>query len=228
MKTLLEYVAEVADESNPVNTILSVAELIRSQSESENKVAKLHMQAFLTMLRNAGLSIDYEGLLAYFEAEPNLKNKIQQFNDREIVFVAQGDEVDSETLGQPQADIPPEEKVEKMAKRAMKAREGIELDEEEQLDLDLGLLDRRKSFRHPDLAKIVDDMKNLHMAYAIEMNARDIAKQMYGRRIWNNLSNKLKEKYRLDALYEIYNTGTLGRYGRQEMPTGWLPEGCKE
>ena len=128
MKTLLEYVAEVADESNPVNTILSVAELIRSQSESENKVAKLHMQAFLTMLRNAGLSIDYEGLLAYFEAEPNLKNKIQQFNDREIVFVAQGDEVDSETLGQPQGDIPPEEKVEKMAKRAMKAREGIEAD----------------------------------------------------------------------------------------------------
>ena len=77
------------------------------------------------LINNAGLNIDFEGLTAYYEAEPNLKNKIQQFNDREIVFVAQGDEVDSETLGQPQGDIPPEEKVERMAKRAMKAREGI-------------------------------------------------------------------------------------------------------
>ena len=128
MKTLLEYVAEVADESNPVNTILSVAELIRSQAESNNKVAKLHMQAFLTMLKNAGLSIDYDGLMAYFEAEPNLKNKIQQFNKHEIIFVSQGDEEDSETLGQPQGNIPPEEKVEKMAKRAMKAREDVDHD----------------------------------------------------------------------------------------------------
>jgi len=125
MKAYLEYIAEIATENDPVNTILSVAELVRSQAEHSDKVAKLNMVSFLTMLRNAGLNIDFEGLTAYYEAEPNLKNKIQQFNDREIVFVAQGDEVDSETLGQPQGDIPPEEKVERMAKRAMKAREGI-------------------------------------------------------------------------------------------------------
>ena len=125
MKAYLEYIAEIATENDPVNTILSVAELVRSQAEHSGKVAKLNMVSFLTMLRNAGLNIDFEGLTAYYEAEPNLKNKIQQFNDREIVFVAQGDEVDSETLGQPQGNIPPEEKVERMAKRAMKAREGI-------------------------------------------------------------------------------------------------------
>jgi hypothetical protein len=128
MKAYLEYIAEIAPETDPVNIILSVAELVRSQAEHSGKIAKLNMVSFLTMLRNAGLNIDFEGLTAYYEAEPNLKNKIQQFNDREIVFVAQGDEVDSETLGQPQGDIPPEEKVEKMAKRAMKARESVHED----------------------------------------------------------------------------------------------------
>jgi len=126
MKAYLEYITEVTTEIDPVNTILSVAELVRSQAEHSGKVAKLNMLSFLTMLRNAGLNIDFEGLKSYYEDEPNLKNKIQQFNDREIVFVAQGNEVDSETLGQPQGNIPPEEKVEKMAKRAMKAREGID------------------------------------------------------------------------------------------------------
>ena len=58
MKAYLEYIAEIATENNPVNTILSVAELVRSQAEHSGKVAKLNMVSFLTMLRNAGLNID--------------------------------------------------------------------------------------------------------------------------------------------------------------------------
>ena len=58
MKAYLEYMAEIATENDPVNTILSVAELVRSQAEHSGKVAKLNMVSFLTMLRNAGLNID--------------------------------------------------------------------------------------------------------------------------------------------------------------------------
>ena len=58
MKAYLEYIAEIATETDPVNTILSVAELVRSQAEHSGKVAKLNMVSFLTMLRNAGLNID--------------------------------------------------------------------------------------------------------------------------------------------------------------------------
>ena len=122
-----EYLKE-ADE-NPANIILSVSELVRKDADSEDEVAKTSIPYFLMLLKNAGLPISYAGLKSYYNAHPELKNVIQTFNDSEIVFVGQGDEKDGESLGEPQGEVPPEEVVDKMAKRAMKAREQVELDE---------------------------------------------------------------------------------------------------
>jgi len=122
-----EYLKE-ADE-NPANIILSVSELVRKDADSEDEVAKTSIPYFLMLLKNAGLPISYAGLKSYYNAHPELKNVIQTFNDSEIVFVGQGDEKDGESLGEPQGEVPPEEVVDKMAKRAMKAREQVDLDE---------------------------------------------------------------------------------------------------
>lgn len=129
-----EYLKE-ADE-NPANIILSVSELVRKDADSEDEVAKTSIPYFLMLLKNAGLPISYAGLKSYYNAHPELKNVIQTFNDSEIVFVGQGDEKDGESLGEPQGEVPPEEVVDKMAKRAMKAREQVELDEDEYAALD--------------------------------------------------------------------------------------------
>ena len=119
-----EYLKE-ADE-NPANIILSVSELVRKDADSEDEVAKTSIPYFLMLLKNAGLPISYAGLKSYYNAHPELKNVIQTFNDSEIIFVGQGDEKDGESLGEPQGEVPPDEVVDKMAKRAMKARESIE------------------------------------------------------------------------------------------------------
>lgn len=128
-KLFTEYLRE-ADE-NPANIVMSVAELVRKDADSEDEVAKTSIPHFLMMLKNAGLPISYAGLKAYYNAHPELSNVIQTFNDKEIIFVGQGDEEDSESLGKPQGDIPPAEVVDKMAKRAMKARASEDLDEAE-------------------------------------------------------------------------------------------------
>ena len=122
-KLFKEYLKE--EDENPANIIMSVAELVRKDADSEDEVAKTSIPYFLMLLKNAGLPISYAGLKSYYNAHPELKNVIQTFNDSEIIFVGQGDEKDGESLGEPQGEVPPEEVVDKMAKRAMKAREDI-------------------------------------------------------------------------------------------------------
>jgi hypothetical protein len=124
-KSLLEYIDVVAEESSPTNTILAVAELMRKEADASRETAKTSIFVFLDKLQNAGLAINYPGLKAYFDADPRLSNVIQQFNDREIEFVGQGDEDEAPDTGAPVGDIPPEEKVSKMANAALAKRESI-------------------------------------------------------------------------------------------------------
>ena len=124
-KSLLEYIDVVAEESSPTNTILAVAELMRKEADASRETAKTSIFVFLDKLQNAGLPIDYTGLKSYFDADPRLSNVIQQFNDREIEFVGQGDEDEAPDTGAPVGDIPPEEKVSKMANAALAKRESI-------------------------------------------------------------------------------------------------------
>jgi len=133
-KSLLEYIDVVAEETSPTSIILAVAELMRKEAELTNQTAKTSIFVFLDKLQNAGLPIDYTGLKAYYDADPRLSNVIQQFNDREIEFVGQGDEDEAPDTGAPVGDIPPEEKVSKMAKDALAKRESIGEDEYAALD----------------------------------------------------------------------------------------------
>ena len=133
-KSLLEYIDIVAEETSPTSIILAVAELMRKEADASRETAKTSIFVFLDKLQNAGLPIDYTGLKSYFDADPRLSNVIQQFNDREIEFVGQGDEDEAPDTGAPVGDIPPEEKVSKMAKAALAKRESIGEDEYAALD----------------------------------------------------------------------------------------------
>ena len=128
-KSLLEYIDVVAEETSPTNIILAVAELMRKEADTSGKPAEKRMFVFLDRLKNAGLSIDYPSLKGYFDADPKLKNVIQQFNDREIEFVGQGDEEEMPDAGAPTGEVPPEKKVNQMAKAALSKRESIGEDE---------------------------------------------------------------------------------------------------
>ena len=125
-KSLLEYIDVVAEETSPTSIILAVAELMRKEADASRETAKTSIFVFLDKLKNAGLAIDYTGLKSYFDADPRLSNVIQQFNDREIEFVGQGDEDEAPDTGAPVGEVPPEKKVNQMAKAALAKRESIE------------------------------------------------------------------------------------------------------
>ena len=115
---------KLLEDQDAVSTIISVAELLRSEAEGEGD-AKTSMNSFINMLKNAGLNIDYDGLKSYYDAEPRLQGQIQDFNEKEIVFV--GDEEGLEM--KPQGEVPPEEKVAQMAKSATDKRQNEAKDE---------------------------------------------------------------------------------------------------
>ena len=100
-----------------VQSIISVAELVKNDSKDGN----VNMADFLYALKNAGISMDYDKFKSVYDNNSQLKNVIQQFDADSITFVGGEPEADA-----PVGDIPPEEKVGQMAKRAMNKRESVE------------------------------------------------------------------------------------------------------
>ena len=164
-KSLLEYIDVVAEETSPTSIILAVAELMRKEAELTNQTAKTSIFVFLDKLQNAGLPIDYTSLKSYFDSDPRLSNVIQQFNDREIEFVGQGDEDEAPDTGAPVGDIPPEEKVSKMAKAALAKRESIG-----EATVNVGDIKKRENISRGDknkLGKVADMMSRERLTTAV-------------------------------------------------------------
>ena len=103
--------------ADSVQSIIAVADLVANDS----KDGTAPMADFLYALSNAGISMDYDKFKTVYDSNPQLKNVIQQFDADSITFVGGEPEADA-----PAGDIPPEEKVGQMAKRAMNKRESVE------------------------------------------------------------------------------------------------------
>lgn len=108
-----------------VDAIMSAAMVAQTRASSSGKQGKLSMNGFLQMLANAGIMIDYDGFKTIFDGNPKLKNVIAKFNKNEITFVGDSDD-DSAGYEEPQTDMPDDERVAKMAKKAMRTREFVE------------------------------------------------------------------------------------------------------
>ena len=99
--------------------------LAQTRASSSGKQGKLSMNGFLQMLANSGIMMDYDGFKTVYDTNPQLANVIAQFNKDEITFV--GDSDDEDAAFEPdKGEIPDDERVSKMAKRAMKTREFVE------------------------------------------------------------------------------------------------------
>lgn len=234
MKTLLEYIDVVAEETSPVSVILAVAELMRKEADASGKPAEKRMFVFLDKLKNAGLSIDYPSLKGYFDADPRLSNVIQQFNDREIAFVGQGDEEEMPDTGAPVGEVPPEKKVNQMAKAALAKRESIGEDEYAALDsftnnLNLSPEEDAKIAAGPDtyeadeklMAKLMDHFSD-EMPYGTQ-KGRDGDPYEF---IFQELDNMGLIKEGLDEGQKVYRTPGPGLTGMKQISN--LPRGVEK
>ena len=108
-----------------VDAVMGAATIAQQKASAMGKQGQLSMNGFLQMLANAGIIMDYEGFKSVFDTNPQLKNVIAKFDKDTITFASDADE-EQAGYEEPQTDMPDDERVTKMAKRATKAREGVE------------------------------------------------------------------------------------------------------
>ena len=104
--------------------LIATAMLAKEKAAKQDK-SSIPMQAFLNMLKNSETPYSYDSLVSAYETNPNLKNIIQQFNKDEIVFSNTKTDNQSTSIV-PVGDVPPEKKVNSMAKAALAKRESVE------------------------------------------------------------------------------------------------------
>jgi len=111
---------------NPADEILAAAMMIQQRADAQGKQARLSMDGFLSMMQNAGITMDYAAFKNIFDSNPQLQNVIDDFNKDRITF--KKTDADDSDVGyeEPQTDMPDDERVAKMAKSAMKTREFVE------------------------------------------------------------------------------------------------------
>ena len=111
--------------------LIATAMLAKEKAAKQDK-SSIPMQAFLNMLKNSETPYSYDSLVSAYETNPNLKNIIQQFNKDEIVFSNTKYTDNQSTSIVPVGDVPPEKKVNQMAKAALAKRESVDEDGSEQ------------------------------------------------------------------------------------------------
>jgi len=104
--------------------LIATAMLAKEKAAKQDK-SSIPMQAFLNMLKNSETPYSYDSLVSAYETNPNLKNIIQQFNKDEIVFSNTKTDNQSTSIV-PVGDVPPEKKVNSMAKAALAKRESVD------------------------------------------------------------------------------------------------------
>ena len=88
------------------------------------------MNGFLQMLANAGIVVDYEGFKTVYDTNPQLANVIDKFDKNTITFAsAEADDDGAVDNTKPSNQIPDDERISKMARRAVRTREDIEITE---------------------------------------------------------------------------------------------------
>ena len=109
--------------NNAVDAMMSAAMLAQTKAGSRNKQGKLSMNGFLQMLANSGIMMDYDGFKTVFDTNPQLANVIEKFDKDSITFKSADGDVEKDGYEEPRGEIPDDERITRMASRAMRTRE---------------------------------------------------------------------------------------------------------
>jgi len=106
-----------------LSNLLTLLDFLRQRAHKERLVGRISFSALSTMLSNLGQSIDYASFKKYYDNYDAVKNVVKDFNVDSITLRPYGDEKDQVDQTNPSnADEPSLNKVDTMAKRALRKR----------------------------------------------------------------------------------------------------------
>ena len=204
-----------------VDAIMSAALLAQGRASEQNKQGKLSMTGFLQMLANSDVVIDYDGFKNIFDRTPALQNVIAQFNKDTITFKGDSDDEDA-GFEAPSGEMPDDERVSNMAKRAMKTREFIE----DKLPPHLAKMfgkDGRQVDTRTDVMKQMRDIVANKQAMKVKFGDGDQMIDMYTASVLTQIYDKVNDNSKEAIIQRI---GTKEKFAKL-MPKlfGMLGEG---
>ena len=106
------------DEFAPTK-LSSLMAFLANKIEGDNK--EIPMKAFVAMGQKMGIPLNYPALKKAYDENPQLANLIADIN-QDTIILKSPDEIDTDTIDAEEPEIDPEQKVDQMAKRALKQR----------------------------------------------------------------------------------------------------------
>jgi hypothetical protein len=82
---------EFTDSQHPVQSLLTLLNLVKSRYQSGQITPKINTVSFLNLARNVGLTLDYATFAEIYETNDSLKNIIKNFNKQYIELTSDED-----------------------------------------------------------------------------------------------------------------------------------------
>ena len=204
-----------------VDAIMGAAMVAQGRASQLNKQGKLSMNGFLQMLANSGIMMDYDGFKTVFDTNPALQNVIAKFDKDTVTFAGDSDD-EGEGYEEPQTDMPDDERVAKMAKRAMRTREFVE----DKLPPHLAKMfgkDGRQVDTRTDVMKQMRDIVANKQAMKVKFGDGDQMIDMYTASVLTQIYDKVNDNSKEAIIQRI---GTKEKFAKL-MPKlfGMLGEG---
>ena len=98
----------------------SLMMLFKQNANNEKESSVMSWEAIQQYMSNIGYSMNYEQFKTLYDQKPELQSLVSDFNDTEVTINTTADA----PMGDDPVEIPPDEKVSQMAKRALNKRDG--------------------------------------------------------------------------------------------------------
>jgi hypothetical protein len=110
---------EFADSQHPVQSLLTLLNLVKSRYQSQQVTPKINTISFLNLAKNVGLTLDYSTFAEMYEKYNSLKNIIKNFNKQYIELTSDDDIAGGDTHSGPKKQQQQQDLVGAMAKQAV-------------------------------------------------------------------------------------------------------------
>lgn len=111
------------DTADKINTLVMLLNFMKQRANELDVIGKISFESLINSMNRAGYNLTYDEFVEFYESIPAVKNLVKSFNTKEVIIQPQGDEADQVDASDPKnIDEPSLNKVDKMAKRALRKR----------------------------------------------------------------------------------------------------------
>tara|TARA_B100000405_G_scaffold190427_1_gene133404 strand:- start:362 stop:715 length:354 start_codon:yes stop_codon:yes gene_type:complete len=115
----VRYSEFIAESKDAESILANVMQLAIKTADEDGVPAKASWDELSRMLNAFGMQIDYDSFKEIYDKSQTIKNLTQDFDSRQIAFATKADDDDG---SKKITDVPSTDRVNTMAKRAMKKR----------------------------------------------------------------------------------------------------------